>query len=168
MYPLLNSFDPYEDFFQVNPQLKIIFQKEYEDKIPSSHMWALFLYAHPDSKFYDEAPPTRRNLILKDYLHEDPTFSWDTYEELVEKIETKVLSKAQRALMRWEKSLHERDDFFASIPYTAETFEMKDKMLAATTKLWDQYEAVQERLAKEKVTQTHGDIEESFLEKLQS
>ncbi len=167
MLPLINNFDPFEDFFKSNPQLKIIFQKEFEDKVPSHHMWALFLYAHPSSKFYDEAPSTRKTLIYKDYLKEDPTFSWDTYELTLELIETKVLSKAERALMRWEKSLHERDDFFASIPYSEATFEMKDKMLAATTKLWDQYEAVQERLSKEKVSQTHGDIEESLLEKLQ-
>jgi hypothetical protein len=37
--------------------------------------------------------------------------------------------------MRWEQTLHERDDFIASIPYTLETFEAKDKMMAITPKL---------------------------------
>lgn len=168
MIPLLTNFDPFEDFFSINPQLKIIFKEEYEEQVPSSHMWALFLFAHPESKFFDESPTTRKSLIFKDYLKSDPTFSWDTYEPILKKIEEKCLSKAQRALMRWEKALHERDDFFASIPYSESTYELKDKMLSNTPKLWDQYESVQVLLAKEQASKTHGDVEESFLEKLQS
>lgn len=66
--------------------------------------------------------------------------------------------------MRWEQTLHERDDFIASIPYTLDTFEAKDKMMAITPKLWDQFEAVLDRLNKEQGT-TMGDIEESLSEK---
>ena len=166
MLPLLTNFDPFLDFYKTNPQLRIIL-KDYL-KVPSKHMWALFLYAHPESKFYDEAPSTRKSLIYKDYLESDPTFSWEAYEALLSFIEEKCLSKAQRALMRWEKALHERDDFFASIPYSETTYELKDKMLANTTKLWDQYQSVQVMLSKEQASKTHGDLEESFIEKLQS
>lgn len=167
MIPLLTSFDPFSDFYQTNPQLKIIFKSEYENKVPSSHMWALFLYAHPESKFYDESPSTRKELIFRDFLHQDSSFSWDDYESTILTIEEKCLTKAQRALMRWEKALHDRDDFFASIPYSESTYELKDKMLANTPKLWDQFQAVQTLLAKEQASKTHGDLEESFLEKLQ-
>lgn len=167
MQPLLTNFDPFEDFFSTNPQLKIILRKFYEDKVPSSHMWALFLFAHPESKFYDEAPATRKELIFKDYLRGDPSFSWEKYQDALTLVEEKCLSKAQRALMRWEKALHERDDFFASIPYSESTYELKDKMLANTTKLWDQYESVRSHLAKEQASKTHGDLEESFIEKMQ-
>lgn len=38
-------------------------------------------------------------------------------------------------------------------------------MLANTTKLWDQYESIQEKLTKERQGKTHGDIEESLSEK---
>lgn len=159
---LLNNFDPYQDFFETNPQLKVLF-KEYLDS-PSSHIWALFLYAHPDSKFFNESPEDRKSLIYKDYLHSDPTFSWEEYAPLIDKLQTHVLSKAQRALMRWEQTLHERDDFISTVPYSLDTFEAKDKMLANTPKLWDQYEAVLDRLTKEQGS-THGDIEESLSEK---
>lgn len=37
--------------------------------------------------------------------------------------------------MRWERTLHERDDFMASIPYTEATYELKDKMMSSTPKL---------------------------------
>jgi len=159
---LLNSFDPYQDFFASNPQLKILF-KDYTS-LPSKYLWALFLFAHPDSKFFNESPEDRKKLIYKDFLAEDPKFSFDDYEDLITLIQTSVLTKAQRALMRWEQTLHERDDFIASIPYTLDTFEAKDKMMAITPKLWDQYEAVYDRLNKEQAS-THGDIEESLSEK---
>jgi len=74
-------------------------------------------------------------LIYKDFLLSDPSFSWEEYQEIIYLIEDKVLTKAERALMRWEKTLHERDDFIASIPYSLDTFEAKDKMLANTPKL---------------------------------
>lgn len=104
-------------------------------------------------------------MIYKDYLLSDPSFSWEEYQEVISLIEDKVLSKAERALMRWEKTLHERDDFIASIAYSLDTFEAKDKMLANTPKLWDQYESILERLSKEKQGRTHGDLEESASEK---
>jgi hypothetical protein len=53
----------------------------------------------------------------------------------------------------------------ASIPYALDTFEAKDKMMASTPKLWDQYESILERLTKEKTHVTHGDQEESLSEK---
>lgn len=161
---LLNNFDPSEDFWKSNPQMKILFAREFKEKVPSSHMWALFLFSHPESRFFNESPEDRRSLIFTDYLLKDPTFKWDTYAETLSTLETKVLSKAERALMRWEQALHERDDFIASLPYNLDHFEAKDKMMSVTPKLWDQYESILERLTKEK-TKTHGDIEESLSEK---
>lgn len=104
-------------------------------------------------------------MIEQDFLERDPSFSWDDYTELLTLIEEKVLTKAERALMRWEKTLHERDDFIASVPYNETTYEMKDKLLANTPKLWDQYESISEKLLKERQAKTHGDIEESLAEK---
>ena len=162
---LLNSFDIHQDFFSTNPQLTILFKDQVKSKVPSKHLWALFLYAHPDSKYFNESPEDRRNLIFNDYLLKDKSFGWDKYEDVLEKIETSVLSKAERALMRWEKTLHERDDFMASIPYDLDHFEDKDKMLANSPKLWIQYESILDRLTKEKTHATHGDQEESLSEK---
>ena len=158
---LLNSFDIHKDFYSTNPEVSILFK----DSIPSEHLWALFLYAHPDSKFFDLSPKDRQELIYKDYLLSDPSFSWESYSDTLLFIEEQLLTKAERALMRWEKTLHERDDFIASIPYSLDTFEAKDKMLANTTKLWDQYESIMERLSKERQTKTLGDLEESASEK---
>lgn len=96
---LLNSFDPYQNFWESNPQMRIIFSKEYEAHTPSPHMWALFLFAHPSSKFFNETPSTRKMLIEQDYL-KDPSFSWENYASSLQIIDDHILTKAQRSLMR--------------------------------------------------------------------
>jgi hypothetical protein len=68
---LLNNFDPSQDFWLSNPQAQIIFA-DYVNT-PSSHMWAALLYAHPESKLFNESPTSRRLLIIEDYL-KDPSF----------------------------------------------------------------------------------------------
>ena len=52
-----------------------------------------------------------------------------------------------------------------TVPYTTETYKIKDEMLANTPKLWASYEAILERLTKEESAQTFGDQEESLSEK---
>lgn len=127
-------------------------------------MWALFLFAHPSSKFFNESPSTRKQLIEQDFL-KDPTFSWDDYASTLDKLDSHILSKAQRSLMRWEKILHEREDFMDGSAYTDSNYKMKDEMLTNTPKLWASYEAILERLSKEEASQTFGDQEESLSEK---
>lgn len=162
---LLNNFDPFEDFWQSNPQLRVLFKDEYKARVSSQYMWALFLYGHPSSKFFNETPQTRKDLIYKDYLLSDPAFKWEDYDSTLKTLEEHCLTKAQRSLMRWEKSLHEREDFMDTVPYTTETYKIKDEMLANTPKLWASYEAILERLTKEESAQTFGDQEESLSEK---
>lgn len=67
--------------------------------------------------------------------------------------------------MRWEATLHEREDFMNSFPYSSETYKIKDEMLSNTPKLWSSYEAILERLTKEETSKTFGDQEESLAEK---
>lgn len=128
-------------------------------------MWALFLFIHPDSKFFQESTKTRKELIFKDYLSSDKSFSWDKYEDLLKFIQEKLLTKAERSLMNWEKKLHERDEFINSLSYSLDTYEDLDKMMKLTTSMWDQYESIKDRLTKEKSSSTEGDIEESLSER---
>lgn len=70
---LLSNFDPTQDFWATNPQAQILFAAYYPHT-PSSHMWAALLFAHPESKLFNESPTSRRILIAQDYL-KDPDFS---------------------------------------------------------------------------------------------
>ncbi len=67
--------------------------------------------------------------------------------------------------MQWRKKLEEREEFIKSTPYNAETFELLEKLLGNSKKIWDQY------LAAEKETQksanegsVEGNIQESATE----
>lgn len=161
---LLDSFDPYTNFWETNPQLRILFHKEFDSAVPSKVMWALFLYAHPSSKFFEEPPTTRLSLIKNDFL-QDPSFEINDYSETLSLIYEHTLTKAQRSLSIWERKLHERDELISSIPYTLDNFEQVDKLVTNSQKLWDQYIKIQEALTKEQEGKTEGDIEESLSEK---
>ena len=179
---LIDSFDIFSDFWKTNPQLRVLFKEEYENKVPSEIMWALFLYYHPKSKFFNESPATRLKLIKSDYLNEHSTsgpvdvplnpkskkgaaFVLDEYRTIADKIKQFVLSKAERSLLLWEQKLHERDALIAEIPYTMDNFEDLDKLVTNSGKIWDQYFKIQDQLSKEQETRTEGDIEESLSEK---
>jgi len=93
--PLLSNFDPYSDFYS-DPQLRLIFKDEYEADVPSTTMWALMLYAHPESKYYSLDNDTKIELIAQDYLN--TSFSPDEHIHILEKIDKFLLSKPQRLL----------------------------------------------------------------------
>lgn len=161
---LLNNFDLDADFWTSNPELKVMFRSFYDAEVPSSHMWAVALYTHPKSKLFNESPATRRQIIAKDYL-QDENFDFSQLEPLIAEFKKSLLTKAERLLSNWEMKLHERDELISSIPYSAETFEMLDKMIDKTPKMWQQYNAILEALEKENATRTEGNLEESLTEK---
>lgn len=157
---MLNSFDITQDFHSSNTHVRVLIPDSKD--VPSSHLWGLFLFAHPESRLFNESPDNRKMLVTE-YL-KDPTFSFDDYTELIKEIQSKLLTKAQKSLMVWEAKLHERDDYIGSVRYDASTYEMLDKLLEKTSKRWDEYDSIQERLGKEKA-KTFGDQEESASEK---
>ena len=53
----------------------------------------------------------------------------------------------------------------AGIPYDSSSYEMLDKMMMQTSKMWDQYSTILKAFSSEVTSQTHGDIEESLSEK---
>lgn len=56
------------------------------------------LYCHPESKFFNEPPKMRLKLILENFL-EDPTLDLlKVYKATIAKIDTSLLTKAQRSL----------------------------------------------------------------------
>ena len=158
---LLNNFDTSSNFWESNPQMKILFAEEFKKKVSSSHMWGLFLYAHPSSKLYNESPSIRKSIILKDFAKD---LAFDDYKETLSKIERFVLTKAEKLLSTWERKLHERDEFINEQQYSIETYDILDKMLGVTPKLWDQYFSILKQLSEES-SKTFGDVEESLIEK---
>lgn len=75
-----------------------------------------------------------------------------------------TLTRPKRALGNWLHKLEERDDFITSTPYNTETFEMLDKLLAATDKMWKQYFSILEEVEKEDSSSSFGGAQDSLLE----
>lgn len=155
------NFSPYEDFFNVNPEFKILLA-DFEST-PSEHLWAVAMIIHPDSKLFNESPTNRRKLVATDYL-KDPSFDFTTLNDLISRFKEVCVSKAQRLLINWEAKLHERDELLAAHPYTLDNHAELDKMVDKTPKMWEQYFKIEALLNKED-SSAQGDIEESLAEK---
>lgn len=158
---LINNFDIFSDFY-ADPQLRLLFSEEY-NTVPSNIMWALLLYTHPDSKYSSQSDSTKQTLIEKDYLKS--ALDWASYSHTIDKILSYLLTKSQRLLSQWERKLEERDAFIHSLPYNEDTYEMLDKMMANTAKMWEQYLSILKKASQEVDSQTQGDLELSLSQK---
>lgn len=158
---VLNNFDTHLDFWEVNPQLKVPFKKLYSNKDidSSSVMWSIALYIDPDSKFKNAADSMRKGLIEEDFF---PDMDWEKYKDFIELYKKLVLSKKKQFLVEWEQKLEERSNFIASKPYDEENYEMLDKMMKDTEKMWSQYLKCLKDVEEEEQAHTHGNIPESI------
>lgn len=157
---LISTFDINANFWKLHPQFKIVegFSELYEKDHTknkgdsSSLMWAIafFLDQSPYNKYKNLQTKDREFIIAKDIL-KNPKFKFDSpkvqpYVELYSKL---VLSPAQRALNNWKIKLEERDQFIADTPYTLDTAEQLDKIIANTPKHYDNYYRILDELTKE-------------------
>lgn len=161
---MLTDFDIFSDFYS-DPQVKVLFSEEFSRPISSPIMWALLLYCHPKSKFYALDRKTKASIIATDFLN-IPSFSFEEYEDVMRKMLSSPLitSKPQRMLANWERKLEERDEFMASQPYNESSYDMLDKMMKETHKMWQNYKITYDDFLKEEDIKTQGSIQESLSE----
>lgn len=134
---LVRNHNGTENIWKLFPFLKKKFPKVYNIKNNSSNtMWMLVMFVSPRSRYRNASVQEKKQALQSDYSLE---INWDLYKEEIELLEQMMLTKPQKYLVNWEKKLEERDLFMSQIPYDSETFEMLDKMMAATDKLWKQY-----------------------------
>ena len=152
------SFSPDDNFWQKNPTLTIIspfaqlYQRDTseEKEISSKEAWAIFLYADATqkNKLY-RLTADERKVEIKDYYC--PHIDWDD-ELIVKTIEAYpelCMSIAGRAFKGWEDKLMERDAFIRNMRYDESTYEILDKMMANTKKVWDMYKQVYDQMMSE-------------------
>lgn len=150
-----------QDFW--TPERQILYKDEFQNNVESKVMWSLYLIHHPESEFYDLDLSSKQSIVASDYLG-DTAFDFTLYAETVQKILTSSLSKPKRSMYNWELKLEERDAFIASVPYNSDTFEMLDKMMSQTDKLWAQYFSIKKQMEKDEGTALGGS-EESLSDK---
>lgn len=152
------TFNVEDNFWQKNPTLTVIspfaqlYQRDTsEDKtISSKEAWAIFLYtdASQRNKLYRIPADERKIEIKENYC---PHIDWED-ELIVKAIESYpelCMSIAGRAFKGWEDKLIERDAFMRNMVYNEETFEILDKMLSNTKKVWDMYKQVYDQMMSE-------------------
>lgn len=160
---LLENFDITVNFWNLNPQMKYVgeFDKFYKkdrskDKQNSSQiMWAIALYLDKSkANNFRNLPEEERKLQLTKYFLKDETFDWDNeiVKPLINTYHSMVLTQAERSLISWEKKLKERDEFIDKTTYDSTSYDMLDKMMSATYKMYQQYDAIRAQLELEQDT----------------
>lgn len=158
------NIDLESDFYR-DPEIKILFKEEYDNKVPSHYMWALVMTVHPDSKFSDLNPEDAKDIIYKDYLNSDPKFKWEDYSHVIPKIIECMPTMAKRFLATWKKKLGEIISFINYQPYNENTAEMLSKIMKDFHPMMKQYREIEKEYDKETQGNTRGAIEESLSEK---
>lgn len=157
------SFDINSNFWKQDPEIDLLFKDERESKYTDTLMWSIFLYVHPRSKFFNLDDKTKIDLISKDYLQKE--FIPTNYEKTIHKVKKLVLSPIERTFVVWNDKFKEREEFLATTTYSANTYQMLDKMMADTFQMKKQYDAIVKEFQQEKDDKTFGDVEESLSEK---
>lgn len=144
------------------PQTKIAFNKEFSNGVDSKIMWGLVLDTHPQSIYAELDPVSKRKLIEEDYLEE--TLKWDDYIDTISKLKKLILSRKERLLVNWEAKLEERDSFLEKTPYNEDNFDLLEKAMKETHRMWDNYERVVEAVLKDSSDSALGGSLESLSE----
>jgi len=171
----LENYNETNNFWEYNPQYKIIFKDLYnkdksKNKEKSSDlMWGLLLYIHPKSDFYNLED--KETLIARDII-KDTKFNWSKQRDLLKRLQEIILTQAEKSLVVWDETLKKRDEFIHSQEFTLDAYiedpntgkqrlmkgtaDQLDKMLANTVKLYDEYEKVRKLLLEEEQKKGRG------------
>lgn len=145
-----------EDFYETYPMFKTSFKRK------SDIMWGIAFMYHPSSIYYNLTYTDRlaavQGTISKNYKEDEDL------ENDIALFKNITLTKSKRFLQEWEIKLEERSNFIASIPYTAETYELLDKMMGNTSKIWDQYRKCLKDVEADVESQIMGSGIESLLD----
>lgn len=171
MRNITEDFDIKNNFWEFNPQMKIIFKEVYskdksKDKIRSSDlMWGIFLREHPKSDMYNI--PEKDILIANDIIG-DSKFKWDDHSDTIQKVIEVCLSQAEKSLIEWDRTLRKRDKFVHAQEFTLDEYDEEtnrlrkgtadqlDKMLANTNKLYLEYFKIREQMFDEEKIKESG------------
>ena len=158
-----------KDFFEAYPDLefKLPFRKikEVFPEKASLYSWYIFLYCDTNSSFRTYPAEHRRIELSENFIKED-IHDFPEIQEAIKDYEINMMSLAKRNFKKWEDKLTERQKFIEDTDYTSETFEMLDKLMAQTSKMWDMFLKLKTEFDKEgDEDQTYGGVELSASEK---
>lgn len=162
---LVDIWDIDQNFWTLNPQLKLAFKDVYDgdkakDKAASSKlMWAVALFIDPKSKFKDLTELEREEMIAKDY---NKAFSITSTQHILDKWK-KFLSPAERQLLQLERIFNEREAYLSGLKFTKENADELEKRFAATGKLFEELARLKDMIAEE---ESEGIVKKGQVESL--
>jgi hypothetical protein len=168
----LDSFDIKSNFWTINPNFKEFqpFKDFYKSdkstakKDSSTLMWTIALIYHPRSQFANLLEKDAITIVEKDYYKN--VFDKDKYKELIYQFNELCLSKGRKLVRSWEDKLQQRARFIDNMNYDLDSFEVLDKALINTQKLFEGYSKALAELSNDSDEgKTKGDAEESLAEK---
>lgn len=178
------NFDIEQDFWELNPQLKVYppFSKLYPEENSSKIMWCIFFMCDPDeeeNKLFRLEEEKRRQAIEENYFKPD----WENkvVKECYEAYPFECMDSIQRALKDEKDSLRARARVFRETePTLDETVILGDKavtmkgtalqldtMRAKTLKIYEEFEKVEAKFKHQKAedARVYGGRQETISEK---
>lgn len=165
----INEYVEGGNFWVINPEfttLKVFKDLYDKDKsknkeVTSTLMWAFHFRTSPYSIYYHI--PDKEELIARDFI-KDKKFKWEDYDAELRMFEEITTTEAERSFIGWEEKMSERRKFMRESPYDADTWEMNDKMMAATAKMFADLAKIKADLEEEVVKHNRGNKVKSLSE----
>jgi hypothetical protein len=175
---LVNESIQYDikNFWEVNPQLVYIppfsslyaTDKSKEKTKSSKDMWCIFFMSDPDeekNKFY-RIPEKERLEMLKEVYNPEFDVENELVSECIIKYPSICLTAVERALKDEKDALAKRAVFLAKADYNYDTMKDLDNAFSKTSKIYENFEAIEERFLKQKnQSRVKGGRRESASEK---
>jgi hypothetical protein len=125
-----------------------------------------FLKAHENVILPEKVSKNKDKASSKsEYVNVFKIFDKNLDAPLVERMVNITHSKAKKLLRMWENKLEERQYFINTTPYDKTSYEMLEKIIPPTAKMWQEYYRLKKESEEENEQSVHGGTEESFLEK---
>lgn len=187
----LENYNEENNFWDFNPQYKVIFKDLYSNdkskgkEKTSRIMWGILLLIHPQSDFYNL--PDKEELIKRDIVA-IKGFKWETHIDIIDKVRDISLSQAEKSLDDWNQYMKKRDNYLKNTRYYFDeyaldenednrlsktgnfitikgTAEQLDKAWLASKAMWADYKKIQDDLKKEDQRKGKGNKEVSLSDK---
>ncbi len=159
----LNNFNESNNFWESNPQFKVLppfsdfYKKNRSKKKSSTVMWAVAFAKDPDSLLF-RAPLEDRIEGLNNNFLKGTGIDLNDYKHLLDAYEDVCLTYAEKSLSKFYDKLKERDDFLANQKYSFTPVsekssktqaEVLDGMIAQTSGLYKKYKDILNSLEEE-------------------
>lgn len=142
---ILKNFDLEVNFWKLNPQLVIVFNRLYESdnsknkEKTSKIMWAIaMLYDPSESNQFRNMEFDKKKEMISSLYIKDKSFNWDNYFVEIQLYKEVALTPLEREILILEESLTSRREFLRT-PYTSKTAVLLDDMHKKSVEIQKQH-----------------------------